>query len=177
MSVAVGAENRGAAKLAAAGGRDWTELARSASSREESEPELLRELLTFQLDGSPDAVPVERVREIVRMKETTPVPRVPPSVLGVIELRGEVVQVLDLRLRLQLPVSEVTRRSRIVVLHADDERVSGVLVDGVEEVLRAPEDSIRPVAGSAGFVCDICARGGEFVSIIDVDRVLDFDGS
>lgn len=177
MSIAVGSENSSAAKRTAEGERDWSELARLASSKQESEPELSRELLTFQLAGSPYAVPVERVREIVRMKETTPVPRVPPAVLGVIELRGEVVQVMDLRLRLELPAGEVTRKSRIVVLHADDERVSGVLVDGVEEVLKAPEDSIRPAAGSVGFVCELCSRGGEFVSIIDVDRVLDFDGN
>ena len=72
-------------------------------------------------------------------------------------------------------LGEVTRQSRIVVLHADDERVSGVIVDAVEEVLRAPEDGVRAAVGSGGFVAEICARGNEFVSIIDVDRVLDFD--
>jgi purine-binding chemotaxis protein CheW len=154
-------------------GRDWAQMARSATREEQAEPEVLRELLSFQLAGSPYAIPVERVREIVRLRQITPVPRVPAAVLGVIELRGEIVQVIDLRMRLDLPSGELTRKSRIVVLHADDERVSGVFVDGVDEVLRAPEDEIRPATAGAGFVCEICVRGSDFVSIIDVDRALD----
>lgn len=149
----------------------------AGGERAEVAPELLRELLSFQLAGSPYAVPVERVREIVRLRQITPVPRVPAAVLGVIGLRGEIVQVVDLRMRLELPLGELTRQSRIVVLHAADDRVSGVFVDRVDEVLRAPEESIQAATGGAGFVSDICVRGSEFVSIIDVDRALDLDGN
>ena len=113
--------------------RDWADLARSAMRGDEAETELLRELLSFQLAGTPYAIPVERVREIVRMRAITPVPRVPEAVLGVVELRGEIVQVVDLRMRLDLPLGEETRRSRIVVLHGDDDGVSGVLVDAVSK--------------------------------------------
>jgi len=158
------------------GGRDWTELASNAKREEQAENELLRELLTFSLSNVGYAIPVERIREIVRVKEITPVPRVPAAVLGVIELRGEIVQVVDLRMRLDLHCADLTRKSRIVVLHGDDERVSGVLVDGVDEVLRAPEENIRPALGGTGFVSDICVRGDEFVSIIDLERALDLDG-
>ena len=156
---------------------DWQALARAAGrSKAGEEVELLRELLTFLLDETPYAIPVERVREIVRVGQITPMPRVPDPVLGVIALRGEVVQVVDLRMRLNLATSEATRSSRIIVLHGDDDRVTGVLVDAVEAVLRASEDQIHASTSSeGGAVSEMCARGDEFVSILELDRVLDFD--
>lgn len=159
--------------------RGWESLARAAAAPGETEtPEILRELLSFRLADSTYAIGVERVREIVRMRPLTPVPRVPAAVIGVIALRGEIVQVLDLRTRLALPRREAERSSRIIVLHGEDERVSGVLVDAVEEVVRAKEEEIRPAAsGESGCVAELCIREGGFVSILDLDRVLDLDGS
>ncbi len=173
-------EVAGAAKGKGAEGRDWESLARSAavSVSGQEEPELLRELLTFRLADSPYAIPVERVREIVRLRGITPMPRVPSAVLGVIALRGEIVQVVDLRMRLGLATTEPGRASRVIVLHGDDDRVTGVLVDAVQEVLRVMEDAIRPAsAGENASVSELVTRGEEFVSIIDLDRVLDIDTS
>ena len=155
---------------------DWESLARGAALRSagDEEVDLRRELLSFRLDDSPYAIPVERVREIVRLREITRVPRMPSWVRGVIALRGEIVQVVDLRMRLGLPTREPSRRSRIVVIHGDDDRITGVLVDTVEAVLRVREDSIAPVVGSdAGAVSELCALDGAFISLIDVDRVLE----
>ena len=93
---------------------------------------------------------------------------------GVIALRGEIIQVIDLRTRLGLAPREPTRRSRIIVLHGDDGQLAGLLVDAVTEVLRLPEEAIRPTApGETESVTALCARGEEFVSLVDVDRVLD----
>ncbi len=156
---------------------DWESLARTAASRhgaEEGGIEMLRELLSFELGGSPYAIPVERVREIVRVREMTRVPRVPEWVRGVVTLRGEVVQVIDLRMRLGLRAGETNKRSRIIVLHGDDERITGVLVDSVREVLRVAEESFSASAdGEVSAVAELCLRDEEFVSVIDVDRVLE----
>lgn len=165
-----------ATDVASLGAGTWDDLGRTASHRAggNEEPELLRELLRFRLAGSPYAIPVERVREIVRMRGITPMPHVPAAILGVIALRGEIVQVVDLRMRLRLDTPDSARSSRVIVLHGDDDRVTGVLVDGVEEVLRVAEDEIRPATGGdASFVSELVVRGGEFVSLIDLDRVLD----
>ena len=156
----------------------WEDLARAASyqgmGEEEGGAELLRELLAFELAHSPYAIPVERVREIVRVREMTRVPRVPDWVRGVVTLRGEVVQVIDLRMRLGLEATEPGRRSRIVVLHGDDERITGVLVDAVREVMRVAEDAFSASEeGEVGAVSELCLQEGEFVSVIDVDRVLE----
>jgi purine-binding chemotaxis protein CheW len=157
---------------------DWESLARAASSRGvdgEDQLELLRELLSFRLAESPYAIPVERVREIVRVREIASVPKVPSWVLGVVALRGEVVQVVDLRMRLGMPSTPTTRGSRIIVLHGDDDRITGVLVDAVDQVLRVNEDAFRSAVASteSGSVNELCVRDGEFVSVVDVDRILE----
>jgi len=154
----------------------WDELARAAASRREgSAPvEVLRQLLCVRIDGAPYAVPVENVREIVRVRSITPIPRTANEVRGVISLRGEIIQVIDLRLRLRLAPAVATKANRIVVVQADDGRVAGVLVDEVREVLRVSESAIgSPPAGEAGIVAALCTNGGEFVSIVDPERLLE----
>lgn len=157
----------------------WEDLARAAGTRSDDETpsEELRQLLTFEIDGTPYAVPVESVREIVRIRPITPMPRVSQDIRGVIALRGEIVQVVDLRRRMDLPRVDPSRRNRIVVVHLEDGRVAGVLVDGVQEVLRVKADAIGPpVGGESRAVEALCARGDEFVSLIALDRVLQVDG-
>jgi purine-binding chemotaxis protein CheW len=155
----------------------WDALARAAVRREgEEEAAVRREFVTFAIDGDPYALPIERVREIVRLRPITPVPRVPEAVRGVISLRGEVVEVLDLRSRLSLPSAEPTRQSRIVVLHGEDGAVTGLLVDSVRDVLRITEDEIRPASGGEHeAVAALLSRGSEFISLLDLERVLDLD--
>jgi len=158
--------------------QDWDALARAAADRgESSEPlDTVQQLLCFELAGSPYAVPVERVREIVRMRPVTPVPRTPREVRGVISLRGEMIELIDLRLRLGLGEVEPSRQTRIIVIKTKDDEVVGVLVDAVREVLRISEDAIQPATGSdTGAVNDLCKFRDEFVSMIELDRVLTLD--
>ncbi len=157
----------------------WEDLARSASRPGETAAggESLRQLLCLSVDGSPYAVPIESVREIVRMRKITPIPRVTRRVCGVISLRGEIIQVLDLRLRLGLSAFEATKSSRIVVVQVDDGRVAGLLVDAVQEVLRVGEEAIGAPASSdvQALVEGLCTRGEEFVSLLDLERVLELE--
>ena len=153
----------------------WDDLARSAArgSARREEVSLLHELLVVRLDGDPYAIPIERVREIVRWRAVTTVPRVPPEILGVISLRGEVVQVLDLRKRLGAPAADAERATR-VVLHGDDGETTGLRVDGVVEVLRIDESKVHPPAsGDSPYVQSLCERGDRFVSLMNLDRILD----
>jgi purine-binding chemotaxis protein CheW len=163
---------------AEAGPRAFEALARAAARRElADERSLRREFVTFGLDGDPYALPIERVREIVRMRAITPVPRVPAAIRGVISLRGEVVEVLDLRRRFGLPERAPTRASRIIVLHGEDGMVTGLLVDSVRDVLRITEDLVRPTdRGECEGVSALLSRGDQFVSLLDLERVLDLAG-
>jgi len=182
--VSAGERAASAATQAAAGAgfARWDDLARHAAGRiagraADDAAAALRELLVIWLDGDPYALPIERVREIVRLRPITPVPRVPDAVRGVISLRGEIVQVLDLRRRLGLPAGELApdrRRHRIVVLHADDGQLAGVLVDRVSEVLRVPGDALRPAAPrETDAVVALVPHGERFASLFDVDRLLE----
>lgn len=159
--------------------QDWDALARAAANRGDSSESLdeVRQLLSFELAGAPYAVPVERVREIVRMRPVTPVPRMPDEVRGVISLRGEMIELIDLRRRLSLGSIEPSRQTRIIVIKTNDDEVVGLLVDAVREVLRVSEEAIQPATGSeTGAVNDLCKFHDEFVSMIELDRVLTLDG-
>lgn len=165
-------------EAAVTGHRSWEELARGAAGAQgEGEGlEEMRRLLTFEVGTTPYAVAVERVREIVRIRPITPVPRVSRDVRGIISLRGEIVEVVDLRHRLHLPPAEPVRSTRIIVVSSEDGRMAGLLVDRVREVLSVSEDSIRPsVGGEAEAVESLCVCGEEFISLIDLDRMLQID--
>ncbi len=155
----------------------WETLAREAARGLESggDPADLQQFLTFSLDGASYAIPVERVREIVRIRPITPVPRLSAEVLGVISLRGEIVEVVDLRRRLGLEPTAPARRSRIIMAYGSDGSIAGLLVDGVTEVLSVDESDLRTASGDA--VESLCIRGDEFVSLLDLDRVLEIDGN
>jgi purine-binding chemotaxis protein CheW len=156
----------------------WESLARAAVEHQvDDEESLLREFLAFILDGDPYAIPVEWAREIVRLRAITPMPRVPPAIRGVISLRGEVVQVMDLCLRLGVQARQPTRTSRIIVLHGDHGSVTGLLVDSVREVVRVAEEAIQPPpTGESDSVEALCRQDGEFISLLNMDRVLDLGG-
>ena len=155
----------------------WESLAQAAAADATPEESVLRrEFVTFRLGQDPYALPIERVREVVRLRPITPMPRVPESVPGVISLRGEVVQVVDLRSRLGMQPARAARTSRIVVLHGEDGAVAGLLVDAVRDVLRLTEAEVLPSgANEADVVVSLLADGETFVSLLDVDRVLEFD--
>lgn len=159
--------------------RKWDDLARAAADRGDSSESLdeIHQLLSFEIAGVPYAVPVERVREIVRMRPVTPVPRTPEEVRGVISLRGEMIELIDLGRRLGLGSIESSRKTRIIVIKTGDDEVVGLLVDAVREVLRISDDAVQAATGSdTGAVNDLCKFGDEFVSMIELEKVLTLDG-
>lgn len=135
-----------------------------------------RQLVVFQLGAEFYGVDIARVHEIIRLQTITRVPRAPAFVEGVINLRGKVIPVVDLRRRFGLESSEHTRASRIVVVEIGD-NVVGVIVDGVSEVLRVTGASIEPpspvVAGiESEYIYGIAKLDDRLVILLDLDRVL-----
>lgn len=153
----------------------WMALAREASHAfmAGAPAEDHRELLVVRLAAGDYAIPVERIREIVRLAAVTRVPRTPDWLVGVVALRGEIVEVVDLRRRLGLPKGAAARANRIVVIHGDDDGVAGLLVDSVTGVLRAREQDFLPAQGQDFRCVDELVRSGTgFVSILDLERVV-----
>ena len=142
-----------------------------------------REYLAFQLSVETYAVPIEQVREIVKVPVLTEVPRGPVELLGVMNLRGEVLPVYDVRSRLMLTPKvqairgpeDVGAKSRIVLVRSDHGD-AGVLADGVEGVVRLlPSLTEVPPAGGTEqpFLTGISRRGERLFILLDVERVLE----
>jgi purine-binding chemotaxis protein CheW len=100
-------------------------------------------VLTFVVGGNLYGLEIAHVREIIKVHETTEVPRVPGFLIGVITVRGTVIPVIDLRLRLRVETAPLGRLARILVVIKDNERF-GLLVDAVRDVVRFSEDQIEP---------------------------------
>jgi purine-binding chemotaxis protein CheW len=138
-----------------------------------------RQYLTFKLDEEVFALEVANVREILEMTAMTRVPRVPEYMRGVINVRGSVVPVLDMRLKFGLSRTETTVNTCIVVVEVnlDDEKtVIGALVDSVQEVFELEPAQIEPPP-RIGTRYDIdCIKGmgkkdERFIIILDIDRL------
>jgi purine-binding chemotaxis protein CheW len=101
--------------------------------------------LTFQLGHEHYAIQVLRVREIVKVQHITAVPDTPPEVRGVINLRGKVIPVIDLRLKFGMPKSEYGHRTCIIVVELNSSHIGpmGVIVDEVSEVLNLAESDVQ----------------------------------
>lgn len=132
--------------------------------------------VTFKLDDETYGINVMRIQEVLRYTEIAPVPGAPDYVLGIINLRGNVVTVIDTRRRFGLPDAEVTDATRIVVIEAENQ-VMGVLVDSVAEVvyLRQSEIETAPNVGneeSARFIQGVCNKNGELIILVEFDKML-----
>ena len=132
--------------------------------------------VTFQLDKEMYGVNVMQVREVLRYSDIAPVPGAPAYVLGIINLRGNVVSVIDTRMRFGLPPAEVTDNTRIMIIESERQTV-GILVDSVADAvdLNTKDIDDTPNMGteeSAKFICGVCNRNDELLILIDLYKLL-----
>ena len=149
-------------------------LAQSGKGKETTDQVL--QWVTFKLQEETYGINVMQVQEVLRYTDIAPLPGAPMYVLGIINLRGNVVTVIDTRARFGLPPSDVTENSRIVIIEAD-KQVIGILVDSVAEVvyLRASEIDTAPNVGtdeSAKFIQGVSNREGELLILVDLNKLL-----
>lgn len=135
-----------------------------------------RQLVVFDLAGEIYGVNIETVREIIRMQPVTFVPDAPDFVEGVINLRGRVIPVIDLRRRFGLTVTKETNESRVLVVDSEGEDL-GVIVDAVTEVQRIREDSIEPVSNlvsteESEYIVGITKVEDQLIILLDLDRAI-----
>jgi purine-binding chemotaxis protein CheW len=136
--------------------------------------------LTFHLANEEFGIRVLKVREIMGLQEITAVPQTPCHIKGVINLRGKVVPVIDLRLKFGLPAAEYTQRTCIIVTQVQGESsavMMGVVVDGVSEVLNltGPEIEDTPDFGEdiAGrYLLGMAKVKGKVKILLDIDKVV-----
>ena len=135
--------------------------------------------LTFTLGDEIFALNIENVREVLEFTTVTKVPRTPEYMCGVINLRGGVVPVINLRLKLGMTDSEKTVDTSIIIadVSSDCEKiVIGVLVDSVQEVINIASDHINPVPKigtklRTDFIRGIGGENNNFIMILDIEKI------
>ena len=143
---------------------------------EEKTSEEVFQWVTFKLENETYGVNVMQVQEVLRYTEIAPVPGAPDYVLGIINLRGNVVTVIDTRLKFGLMPAEITDNSRIIIIEAE-KQVVGILVDSVAEVvyLKASEIDDAPSVGteeSARFIQGVSNRKDDLLILVDLNKLL-----
>ncbi len=133
------------------------------------------QLVSFRLGKEEYGLEITKIREIILMGEITRIPQTPEYVKGLINLRGTVIPVIDLRIRFGLPEAELTHESRTVVLNVAD-KVIGIIVDGVSEVLRISPGQIAPppptVAGlGREYLTGLVKLDDRLLILLDVDKI------
>ena len=136
--------------------------------------------LTFQLANEEFGIRVLKVREIMGIQDITAVPQTPAHIKGVINLRGKVVPVVDLRLKFELAAAEYTQRTCIIVTQVQGDSGSmmmGIVVDGVSEVLNLTASEIEdtPDFGESvggGYLLGMAKAKGRVKILLDIDKVL-----
>jgi purine-binding chemotaxis protein CheW len=132
--------------------------------------------VTYQLDQEFYGINVMQVQEVLRLTEIAPVPGAPSYVLGIINLRGNVVTVIDTRARFGLSAQEPTDSSRIIIVEVSG-HVIGMLVDSVAEVVylhQSEIDTAPNVSDDASrFIQGVCNRDKYLLILVDVNKLLD----
>lgn len=150
-------------------------MANNAAQKTTSDDPVLQ-WVTFRLAGETYGINVMQVQEVLRYTEIAPVPGAPGYVLGIINLRGNVVTVIDTRNRFGLESGEMTDNTRIVIIETEG-HVIGILVDSVAEVvyLRQSEVETAPNVGndeSAKFIQGVCHKNDELLILIELNKLL-----
>ncbi|RMF56643.1 MAG: purine-binding chemotaxis protein CheW [Calditrichaeota bacterium] len=141
--------------------------------------EKIIQLVSFRLGGEEFGVDILAVQEIIRMQEITQVPNSPHYIEGVINLRGKVIPVINLRKRLGLGMKEYDKSTRIIVVEMQD-KIVGFIVDSVSEVLRVPASALEPPPQMVGNVQEdyITAVGkmkDSLLILLDLSKVIGED--
>jgi len=139
--------------------------------------------LTFKLDSEIFALDISQVREVLDYTTTTKVPRTPDFMRGVINLRGSVVPVVDMRLKFAMPPTEKTVNTCVIIveINVDNERiVLGALADSVQEVIDLEPGSIEPAPRigtrlRTDFIKGMGKRAEQFIIILDIEKVFSAD--
>jgi purine-binding chemotaxis protein CheW len=153
----------------------------SAPAREErAAAEATEHLATFFLDREEYGVDVRLVQEIRRLTEITQVPRAPAYIKGVINLRGRIIPVVDLKKKLDMGEVAATKAARIVVVKIQD-RLIGMLVDGASQVLKVKVSSVEPppaevVEKGGDYIRGVAKLEGRLIILVDLHRILLLEG-
>ena len=133
----------------------------------------------FRLDGEDYAIAITKIQEIILMKPITRIPQVPGFIEGLINLRGSVIPIINLRERFGLPRREQDDETRTIVVNVQDKTV-GCIVDAVTQVMRINRDAIQPpplsvLSVSQQYIAGLAKLDDRLLIILDIDTLFDAD--
>lgn len=145
--------------------------------------EATKKYLTFTLDGEFFALDIATVREVQDMTSITRIPQAAAHMRGVVNLRGNAVPVLDIKMKFGMSCTEQTIHTRIIIMerrHASGDSLMGVLADSVKEVLEIDDKDIEPpprmgAALKADYIIGVAKKQDRFIILLDMHKVLDAD--
>lgn len=132
--------------------------------------------IVIRLGAEQYGIDISYIENIVRMQNITRVPKVPAYLKGVINLRGEVIPVMSLRLKMDLPEDEITRATRIIILKLEQQGNVGIIVDEVKEVVTLKSNEIEknsydPKDGTISFISGVGKHNGELISLLELNSI------
>lgn len=135
------------------------------------------QFIVIKLGDEQYGIDIKYIDNIVRMQHITRVPKVASYLKGVINLRGEVIPVMSIRIKMGLPVDEITKSSRIIILKMEQQGTIGVIVDEVKEVVTLETAQIEKVAYDSkdekdNFISGIGKYEGGLISLLDLNLVV-----
>lgn len=137
----------------------------------------VRQLISFRVGEEEYGLDLLRVKEVIRMRQVTWLPKAPSCVKGIINLRGDVIPIIDLRERFELRQHDSNGSTRVIVVEAAGQHV-GMVVDSASQVVRVPSDQFDPPPLAVGeaardFISEVGKMGDKLVIMIDADKMLD----
>jgi purine-binding chemotaxis protein CheW len=154
-------------------------LSAEAGARRGDNP--IIQLVGFRLDNEDYAIAITKIQEIILMKPITRIPQVPDFIEGLINLRGSVIPIINLRKRFGLPPREVDDETRTIVVNIHDKTV-GCIVDAVTQVMRINGDQIQPpplavLAVAHQYIAGLARLEDRLLIILDIERLFDEQSS
>ena len=155
---------------------DFVDRLEDDGDEEERRPVRLGTFVTFELAGEVFGIPVDPVRQVVRVSGITRVPHAPRPIRGVTNLRGRVIPVIDLRLRIGLEETALGRSTRVMAVSSRG-RVLGLLVDAVQQVVHLDLDEVQPppddvMTLQSDYIRGVYDREDGLILLLDIDRAL-----
>lgn len=133
----------------------------------------VKQYIVVMIGNEQYGIDIRYVDNIVRMQQITRVPKVQSYFKGIISLRGEIVPVMSIRRKMDLPDDEYTNASRIIILKLEEKGAIGVIVDEVKEVVNLSEDQIDRNTNRGRFINGVGKHGEELISLLEISATVE----
>ena len=132
-----------------------------------------KQYIVVKIGNEQYGIDISYIDTIVRMQKITRVPKAQRHFKGVINLRGEIVPVMSIRLKIKLADDEFTNASRIIILKLEEKGMLGVIVDEVKEVVTLSSNEVEKSSGKGSFINGVGKHGEELISLFDINAIVE----